>query len=260
MKLSIVGLGIRGTQQLSLEGVKSIQAAKKVCYLPATPRELEATLKDLGVHGAEDLISLYQDGDQDNTNYERIFSKVVKDCQDFGHVALLVPGHPRVGVTLVQWFETRQEALGLELDVLPGISSFATMINDLKRDPLERGSVMVDANRMLLFEQHLETSMDYYIYHVCSVGTTRVHLSDASRDNRWEILQAHLLKFYPKSHTVTLIGSSHEATGKEQRWEATVETIATLLPHVHFGTTMFIPAAIPKRVNREYLKVLRGTV
>lgn len=258
MKLTIVGLGIRGTEQLSLEGVKQIKAAKKVCYLPAAPKKLESALRSMGVEKAEDLLSLYRDGDEDNTNYERIFQKVMKDCAEFGEVALLVPGHPRVGVSLVQWFEQRKEELQLDLQVLPGISSFATMINDLKRDPLERGSVMVDANRMLLFDHHIETSMDYYVYHVCSVGTSRVHLSDASKDNRWDMLRDHLLKFYPASHRIVLVGSAHDDEKEGEQFEATVETIGTLVPHIHFGTTLFIPAATPKRVNREYLRLLKG--
>ena len=171
MRLAIIGLGICGTQQLSLEGKARLLQARKVGCLPTIPLTLHESLGNFGLPPIEDFGAFYRDGDVDEVNYQRLFDKVVADCRKYGDVALLVPGHPRIGVTLVQWLELRKQELQLKLEVFPGISSFDTMINDLSHDPLERGSVLVDANRLLLFEYHIEPSLDYYIYHVCSIGT-----------------------------------------------------------------------------------------
>lgn len=256
MKITVVGGGIRGATQLSLEGASALKTARQVYFLTGSAQEVQSTLTQLGISGAHDLLSLYVDGAADKANYQTIFNRLVSDCRQYGHIAFLVPGHPRIGVSVVQMLEKQHEALGIELEVLPGISSFATMINDLKRDPLERGSVIIDANRLLLYQIPVAKEIDHYIYHVCSIGTSRVHISDASIDNRLDLLKAHLLKFLDSSHEAILICSSVEATGAATLRKTTVGELETLLPHIHFGTTLFLPAAKAESFDRGYLKLL----
>jgi hypothetical protein len=71
-------------------------------------------------------------------------------------------------------------------------------------------------------------------------------------------LKHHLLKHYAKDQKVVLVGSAVEKKGKAQFLEATVDSIESLLPHIHFGTTLFIPGSNPKKINRSYLKLLQG--
>ncbi|MCC5661376.1 hypothetical protein LC608_31370 [Nostoc sp. XA010] len=258
MRLAVIGLGICGTQQLSLEGRNRLLQSKKIGCLPIVPSTLCESLGELGIPPIEDLGTLYQDGDVDEVNYQRLFDKVIADCCKYENVALLVPGHPRIGVTLVQWLEARKQELQIELEVFPGISSFDTMINDLSRDPLERGSVLVDANRLLLFEYQIEPLLDYYIYHVCSIGTPRVYFKNASTENRLHILKKYLLRFYQPSKQVFLVTSPCEPQSNAQFFEARLEQMETLLDYVHFGTTLYIPSITPKQLNKEYLSILRG--
>src|SRR3990167_6942591 len=79
----------------------------------------------------------------------------------------------------------KQEAsdLGIALHVLPGISSFDTMINDLCLDPIEEGSCIVDANRLILYDYDVDTCLNYFIYHVCSIGNSNTdYKSPVSRN------------------------------------------------------------------------------
>jgi uncharacterized protein YabN with tetrapyrrole methylase and pyrophosphatase domain len=259
MQLTIAGLGIQGVNQITQEAIAAIRWANKVAYVPADVEALAKLFETLDITGAENLLPLYRDDDVDSDNYKRILKKVISLCKQHKKVTLLMPGNPRVGASYVQWLESCKERLGLELRVLPGVSSFAAMANDLKRDPLERGSAIVDANRLLLFGYQMEPAMDYYIYHVCSVGTSRIHMAEPSKENRLELLQSHLLKFYKASHPVTLIESAQTNSVQSFVVQATLGTLKTLLPVLKFGTTLFVPAAAPSKIDEKYLSLLGET-
>lgn len=242
MKLRIIGLGIREESQITLEGIRSLRSAEKVCYLPIEEAAVESLLTELQVNDPVNLRHLYHDGRKDLDNYISIAKAILALCKKYDDVAFLVGGHPRVGVSIVQWFEALQKNLDLELDVLPGVSSFAALINDLKIDPLEHGTAMIDCNRLLNHKLKIESSINYFFYHICSVGVAETHVSDASKGNRIDLLKAWLLQFYPETKQVELICS---ATGKDSKSTATTTTLGdleSLLPKIHFGTTLFISA------------------
>ena len=49
-----------------------------------------------------------------------------------------------------------------EIEIIDGISSFDVMMTYLGIDPLEQGTVLLDANRLLLFQYGLEpTRLDW---------------------------------------------------------------------------------------------------
>lgn len=141
--ITIVGGGIMSLSQLTLEGLNALQNADKILTFQSDPVLFER----FGIRNLESLAPLYWDGAADEDNYARITRKIEQDADLHQNVAVLLPGHPRVGVTVVQSLVHRSD-----VRVLPGISSFCTMINDLGVDPLERGSVLIDVNRLLLFD------------------------------------------------------------------------------------------------------------
>jgi uncharacterized protein YabN with tetrapyrrole methylase and pyrophosphatase domain len=254
--LVVAGLGICDLQQVTLESQKHILAADHIIYLGTEPVRHLSQLKDWGVRSVQSILELYQDGDVDEANYTRLYHAVVEAASAHAHTVLLVPGHPRIGVTLVQRLVRGHERF--QVEVLPGISSFDTLINDLARDPLEAGSILVDANRMLLFDLKWAPTIDCYLYHVCSVGTRLVHVSDAQKDNAWDLLKLHLLQIYPADTEVVLISSSAQMDGACQKISIPLCRVEELLPHVHFGTTLFIPAVKAKRINLAFYHRLRG--
>ncbi|NCN40837.1 hypothetical protein GW916_06250 [bacterium] len=249
-KLTVAGLGIKDLLQMTVEAKEAILSADRVVYLGTDSKNHLLELKKWGVTNVQSIIELYVDGDIDVQNYQRIYEAILSAAREGGQTVLLVPGHPRIGVSVVQHLSSRKT--GLELEVLPGVSSFDTMINDLHRDPLEKGSLMVDANRALLFGMILPSTVDCYIYHVCSVGTQNVHVKDAQKDNSWDLLKEHLLKIYEPSKRIELVCSTTSAKRENQRHSALLENLEELKSQVHFGTTMFIQADRPKNIDRSF--------
>jgi uncharacterized protein YabN with tetrapyrrole methylase and pyrophosphatase domain len=261
--LTIAGLGIKDLVQMTVEARQAILDADEVLYLGTEPARHIAELLTWGARSVRSILQLYVDGDVDEHNYERLAQAVTAAASTNLKTVLLVPGHPRVGVSLVQRLSKLapsplpQSSLeAFQVTVLPGVSSFDTMINDLGRDPIEKGSVIMDANRALLFELTWPASMDCYFYHVCSVGTRLVHVHDARKDNSWDLLKVHLLKIYKPTTAIQLISSATRDGRESQVVAAPLSELENLLPHVHFGTTMFIAGERPSRLNQEFLNQL----
>ncbi len=241
-QLTVVGLGVREFDQLTLQGLAALKNADQVLFLSTTPERTQQKLREHEIQNCENLRPLYRDGAIDIENYKALLKRIVSACKKNSRVCVLLPGHPRIGVTLVCWLEKLKETLAIELSVIEGISSFCAMINDLAIDPLEHGVSLLDANRILQRNQPIDPGIDCFIYHVCSIGVSPTHLSDASRDNRLDLLQRKLQQHYPESHTVTLISSGRGDGETTSLSTSTVGNLQSLLPEIHFGTTLYIPA------------------
>lgn len=249
--LVIAGLGIKDLQQMTLETQSELLGADEVLYLGCDPRLHIHELKSWGIPSVHSILELYVDGEVDDKNYSRLQQEVLAAVQKNQKTVLLVPGHPRIGVTLVQRLVRNPQ--GIQVTVLPGISSFDTMINDLERDPLEKGSLIMDANRMLLFDIQWPSSLDCYLYHVCSVGTRLVHVSNAQKDNAWDVLKEHLLKIYSPDVEVSLVCSSTKTKNRAEQFSTCLKSFEDLKARVHFGTTLFIRGEKPKHIDRNFL-------
>lgn len=255
-QIVIVGLGISGINQITKEGLAAIKSSKKIFYLGPNAKKDIQNLKTLDIT-VESIMHLYNNGEIDKVIYKRIFDYLIDAAQQFNSVCLLVPGHPRLGVSVVAMLE-KNEA-NVKVKTIPGISCFDTLINDLKRDPIEFGSLLIDANRLLLYDIPISTSLDIYIFHVCSIGTTKVHLTDSSKENKVMMLKEHLKKFYSENKKIYLISSSMNEESSFLCNEYSIGKMESLLNDVHFGTTLYIPGERPIEYNKTFLKLLSNT-
>lgn len=252
MMIRFAGYGIRGFAQLTLEAIEEIRASKKVLYLGQKDHYFD----QLNIADSESLSSLYKNGSNDLENYNRILDKILKDAESYGDVCVLYPGHPRVGVTVLQWLEKLKVKGEIELRVIPGISSFDTMMNDLSRDPLEKGSIIIDANRLLLFKHPIDPTIDYYIYHVCSVGTAKTHFKDASQNNHIQFLKNHLLTAFSSTSEIVLIQSSEKFELGVKITRSKLGDLDRMLNQINFSTSLFIPGIRPKQVDESFLELI----
>jgi uncharacterized protein YabN with tetrapyrrole methylase and pyrophosphatase domain len=250
--IRLVGYGIVGLDQLTLEGLRHAREARSVLYLGAINR---SDLLSFGLERARSLSSLYVDGSCDDDNYDRLVTTIIAEVTEYSDVAVLLPGHPLLGVSLAPRLQEQAREHGWEFVVVDGVSSFDAMIRDLQLDPLERGTTLIDANRFLLFEFDLEPRLNTFIYHVCSVGTRETHYSDPSRGNQVALLQQRLLRYYPESHLAYLISSG--ANGRAAVVHTCcVDGLVQALDAVSFSTSLFLPARPPTVVNRRFLALL----
>jgi len=249
----IVGTGQIPTKHMTLEGVSVCKNAKKLLLING---DSQAVLDAIHGHqNYEDIMSLYVDGAIDDDNYKRIVSKILAESNNFDSIAVTTAGHPLVGVS---WWERLRRSSGFcaELRYIEGISSLTGMFVDLNIDPLESGTTILDVNRFLIFDQEINPEFDLYIFNICSTGTRRTNISNPAKDNQLLLLKNHLLKFYPAATIIKLISSKYDDRIDSKIRDIELSSLELVLPEVKFYSSLFLPAIKPKRVNRDFVRLL----
>lgn len=256
MKLYVVGAGMVPQRDLSVGATDVLRSAE--CVLYHAFEGADDLFRQLGITRIVNLTPLYQDGAIDSDNYLRMEDAVISRLKAHGNVVLLLLGHPRVGVTLSDTLAARALQDGFEIEFLPGISSFDTMLNDIGLDPLEPGMLMIDSNRLLLYRNKVDPHLHTIIYHICSVGTSRTNFSNPSANNKLEMLSSFLCQYFPAEYPVTLVQSQYTLSPESGSLKrSTVGSIPELAPHISFSSSLYIAAMENNDYDQYFLELLK---
>ncbi|TCV99787.1 SAM-dependent methyltransferase [Biostraticola tofi] len=252
--ISVIGSGMLGVEQITTEGFSVIHRADRVYWIGDI-----AGLKEYCAHRTisyQDLSYLYEHGAIDTDNYRRIIQHVMLALTECDHIGLVVPGHPRLGVTIVQLLQQQNKSGDFEFHCYPGISSFAAMINDIGIDPLEEGVSIVDVNRLILYDYMMDPCLNYFIYHASSIGNANTDYSTPQISNKIPYLKSKLLKHYP-AHTHLFLLSSSTIKGEfAEKLPGQLANLEALLSQVTYRHTLYIPCSLPSKsqVNHNFLQ------
>lgn len=256
MTIAILGSGVRGRSDLTLGTVRVLRLSQAVFFFGSREITADWLTEHVGAPTAHDLVELYVDGAVDRENYERIVDHVMEQAARLGDVALLLPGHPLLGVTMTQMLCERGPQEGVEVTVADGVSSFDAMMTDLRRDPLTNSTLLVDANRLLLNAYEVDPRFDLLLYHVCSVGNARTHQQRPSVGNRLDLLATALSTSLGPTRPAALLHSG--VTGRlDIPWEGQVADLAQIGSVVTFADTLFVPGSSDdSSTDSEFARVL----
>lgn len=258
--LRIIGAGIKGIDHFTYEAIAHCKNTKQILLLGTIDGINRFFLENNLFF--EDISAYYENGALDSDNYRKIKAKVLDELKTHHDVVLIVLGHPRLGVTIVQEFQQEKLRHNFQLHVMPGISSFDTMINDLAMDPLEEGTAILDANRLILYDYHMDPCLNYFIYHVCSVGNSYTDYEAPEANNATQFLKQKLLKHFPYGHKVFLVTSTGTNNDTSTILQGTLHQIEQLFKNVTFASSLFIPAILPKKsqINQEFYQHMMNHV
>lgn len=258
--VNVVGLGVRGRKQITLESLNIIRNSSFVLYFPIEHKLHNWLIEYLDVKNLESLESLYRHGDIDIENYMRITDKIINISKEFGDVTVLLPGHPYVGVTWIKMLNKLASDEVIRLNIFDGISSFDTMITDLKIDPLDHGATIIDANRLLLYKLKIEPKIDLFIYHICSVGNSKTEFNNITQNNHLNSLQVYLENYFTLNHKVVLIGSNSNSNNG-LIIECKLKDLNTLANDINVATSLYIPGLDTSLddIDKTFHNMLRNT-
>ncbi len=251
--VSVIGAGVSPSANITLQSIEIIKKSECIVYF--SDPQLVKMFDDMKVKQYISLDDLYFHGAVDDDAYQAILSRILSLLSTYNNVVFIQQGNPRFGVSLIDMLEEASISHGFNLDVFPAVSSFDSMIIDVKRDPLEHGTVIVDANRLLLFSYKMEPSHDYYIYHICSVGTKKTNIDNASEDNKLELLQQKLTEIYPKNHQCSIIQTSGVGRNNAIIRNIEVSSLVNNIIDISFGTSLFIPCIGRPEVHEDILSM-----
>lgn len=258
-KIRVVGTGIKGIKHITLEAVNNFSNCKKTLLFFPQNELLKYFEKNNLPY--DDITSLYVNGNEDMSNYTSLLNRIFEEVSLNDDIVFCLPGHPRFGVTLIKLLNTRANQNNIKLTVTLGLSSFDTMLDDIELDPIEQGAATLDANLLILLDYNMEPRINYFLYHICSIGTTRTFIKDPTRDNSIHYLKAKLLKHYPKDHILKMVSSAEYGRDQAIIREVALENLENLLPYITFSSTLFIPYIKPQasQINREFLENLQAS-
>jgi len=251
----VIGTGQNPKDHMTLEAVRACKKSEKLLLINGNGNSVIEAIN--GHPNYEDIIDLYIDGDIDDNNYKRIVNKVIDESKVYKSLAVTTAGHPLVGVS---WWERlkRNKKFDGKLIYVESVSSWTSMLVEIEVDPLETGSLIIDANRCLLFDQVINPEFDIYIYNFCSTGTRHTNLSNPSKDNQLNDLKNHFLKFYPPNHKVKMISAKNNEQIKGNVDEVELRNLCDLLPKIQFYSSLYFPGINPKSYNENFLRKLIG--
>jgi precorrin-4 methylase len=259
--ISVVGAGMLPQRDLTLGAHKVLRLASRVLYsdFPGAAEWLAA----IGVRDARDVTAQYQDGAVDRANYSGLLELVVRSARQAGDVAYLVPGNPWLGNTVTQALARYVlQTTDMRLEIVPGVSSLDTTLADLSVDALERGCVVVDANRLLLFRYDLDPRLGVLIYHGSAVGTTRTDHRTPWKTNQIQLLQEFLCGARSPETPFAAVCSAPAGQEAARITRGTIGDMASHAQEIDYGTTIYVPGKQDvghEDIHREFLLTLLAT-
>jgi hypothetical protein len=242
-------------RDLTLGGRDAILASNAVLF--SSFPGIRPWLAELGARTLLDISDRYVDGGKDLDNYAAIIGAVVDATHEYGEVAYVVPGHPNLGVTATQRFlELAERDDDLIVEVVPGVSSLDTIAMDLGLDYLERSCVIVDSNRLLLLRYQLDPRVGVLIYHPSSVGTSRTDYSKPWQTNRLDLLQDYLCEQFEPARKYYAVVSQSMPGVAPRVLSGTLDGLADAIRQINYGTTLYVPPAVIRGVDRKFLDLL----
>lgn len=205
-QLTIVGTGIAGPGQVTVEARGAIRYAEVVLFLLADPLS-RAWLTELRPD-AIDLSEEYAAGRPRLETYQRIVDRILEPVRSSKRVCVAFYGHP--GVFTMPAHEAIRAARreGFSARMLPGISAEDCLIADLGVDPGTSGCQSFEATDFLVRRRRFDPTSGLILWQV-GVIAVEDHRDELlwNRDGL-RVLVEVLLESYPPSHEVVV----YEAT------------------------------------------------
>jgi predicted O-methyltransferase YrrM/precorrin-2 methylase len=253
--VALLGWGTRGVDQITVEQLRALAQARDIVVDPGAPPSI---FQMLAAYTApiHDLGSLYRDGARKEDVYPAMTAAVLQLAETRGATVWMTYGHPLVYSMPSRILIRECRARGLRLSVLSGISSIAEIMSVLGLDIAERDLQVTFANHVVSRRRPIDTGVDLLIMQPGALAETTLSRDPAVRAGRdvsaYRLLQEHLERFYPGSHTYTSVCLSDESGVPNEVVEAPIARIAELAPGMHYGQTWYIrarPDAAPPTVE-----------
>jgi len=237
--LYIVGLGIMGVRQITREVESVLRRSREILFVDPGFGVQEYLAQ--ACEKVTDLVPMsYQEGDPRINAYDRMATAVLEAALDHPPVTFAVYGHPLVYVYPSMQILRAASLLGIRVQVLPGISTLDALLIDVGLDPGFSGLQMYEATDVLLRDRPLQPDVPCVLWQVGAVETL-LHSTAPSLPARFELLQAHLLKFYPPDHEVTAIYTSTFPLAPSDITSFPLAEFAARFPQLPQGSTIYIP-------------------
>jgi uncharacterized protein YabN with tetrapyrrole methylase and pyrophosphatase domain len=204
--LYAIGLGLDIRAHISNEAKQALKSCRVVYVLSPDSIALDLIKGISPVIRVVDCSPYYDEEDVRPKVYDNIANDIINEADNFTNVGIAVYGNPMFLVSAVEKIIDKAELNGIKTKVIPAISSFDTLLADLKLD-LGYGVTILDASLLLSSNLNVETKLPLLLFQVANIGSIDVERGEIKRD-RLKPLVDYLVSIYPPDHKCKLVVSS----------------------------------------------------
>lgn len=202
--LYLLGSGIQSPLHLTVETQQALRVCKKVFVLHADPAVM-SSIAELGPE-VVDLANMYEGLTMRQDAYQAIADRVVSEAAEAPPVAFLVHGHPLFLVSASEYMLALAERESVRTTVLPGVSSFDTLMCDLGID-LGYGLQMFDTSTMLLHRWTPNPAIPMLLFQLATTMEPRITKENRAGTALAPVIDL-LVPLYGEDHETYLISSA----------------------------------------------------
>lgn len=233
--LYIIGTGITGLRQLTLEARDTLTRCRKVFHLTSVHEELEAICSDV-----ENNSKMYWTGERQRVVYERIVDKIMTEVEKGPGVANVIYGHPLFFDDINMGLIKLARETNLSYEVIPGVSCLDTLSVDLEIDYGD-GVQVFEVQDMVYRDHALNPRIHAIILQIGQFGSNLTIPKVPQTQGRFARLEQHLLKYYPSDHVVTIAFSERDEDYSRFQLRCAISEIDKNREKIFKGTTLHVP-------------------
>tara|TARA_Y100001933_G_C19008265_1_gene567567 strand:- start:3599 stop:4330 length:732 start_codon:yes stop_codon:yes gene_type:complete len=204
--LYAIGLGLDVRAHISNEAIQTLKSCRVVYVLSPDSLSLELIQALSPTIKVVDCSPYYNAEDLRPNVYENIARDIINEADNYTNIGIAVYGNPMFLVSAVERIIEKAESKGIKTKVIPAISSFDTLLADLKID-LGYGVTLIDASLLVSTKPNIDARLPLLIFQVANIGSNKVERGEI-HSSRLEPLIDYLKTIYPENHECKIIVSS----------------------------------------------------
>lgn len=237
-EIVLVGLGVNGAHQFTREAEDALRLSSHVFMTDMAPGVVDQ-VRTMAAD-VTNLYTKYAPGQHRIEIYREMASTVVSAALEQPPVAFATYGHPRFYCYPSALIQRAARLLDLRVSVLPGVSSLDTLMVDLDLDPALDGLQVYEATDLIVRNRPVQQDA------TCVILQAAIALDPYNNPGRpsadgLELLQRHLLQFYPASHQGVLLVSATHPLLEPIRVSFTLGDLARAVASASNVATLVIP-------------------
>lgn len=234
----LLGSGIKGTLHFTVETVQALRACRRVLVLHSDQGVIDSVREHCAQ--VEDLAPLYDGQSVREDVYHEISRRLVESALDSAPVALLVHGHPLFLVSATEYTLDLAERHGLRVSVLPAVSSFDTLLCDLRID-YGYGVQIFDTTTLLKGGWAPNPQVPLLLFQLASTLNRAVISGDPDQESLRPLINL-LAPLYGTDHRVQVVWSSAHILEGSSIIELQIPELATTDLELWRRPTLYVPA------------------
>jgi precorrin-3B methylase len=250
-RVIIIGLGVMVPDHVTPQAVRALYKCSKIYSIVQEPADTWYPRR--GAQATPVIINLlasYTEGVQRLQNYEKAAKTVLSDCGPDTIIGYVTYGNPMSYDSVAQTILRDAKKLGVEVEIIPGVSSVDTISCDLAVD-IAPGIQVYEASWMLACRIPIRTDVQLLLLQVGSFGSLLTHYSKRRDGSSLGELVSYLLQFYPAAHIGVLVRSTGHAGRPAAFSRLGIERLSLAGPEELSGASLYIPVVEEARVDTD---------